>query len=192
MSQGTNSTRKRPFDHSRSHLLLWAECLHWACLDWSRRTLASVGASTSYTLISAWLMNESVLVCRPLNDCAENKWIKKMARQQVSGHDLACAKNWSLDGSYCWSEIFVSVWLWVFFLQVSNLSFFLWLAVPSAGSGMNSLDGLIGAEEKVINSKSKINENVVRPPACLERHTRFTDLLRTLCQLLMPTVNYIS
>ncbi|XP_077104484.1 amyloid beta precursor like protein 2 isoform X4 [Siphateles boraxobius] len=29
------------------------------------------------------------------------------------------------------------------------------------GSGMNSLDGLIGAEEKVINSKSKINENVV-------------------------------
>uniref|UniRef100_A0A673LA15 Amyloid-like protein 2 n=1 Tax=Sinocyclocheilus rhinocerous TaxID=307959 RepID=A0A673LA15_9TELE len=28
------------------------------------------------------------------------------------------------------------------------------------GSGMNSLDGLIGAEEKVINSKSKINENV--------------------------------
>uniref|UniRef100_A0A673MZJ1 Amyloid-like protein 2 n=1 Tax=Sinocyclocheilus rhinocerous TaxID=307959 RepID=A0A673MZJ1_9TELE len=30
------------------------------------------------------------------------------------------------------------------------------------GSGMNSLDGLIGAEEKVINSK--INENVVSPP----------------------------
>uniref|UniRef100_A0A8C2BCD8 Amyloid beta (A4) precursor-like protein 2 n=1 Tax=Cyprinus carpio TaxID=7962 RepID=A0A8C2BCD8_CYPCA len=29
------------------------------------------------------------------------------------------------------------------------------------GSGMNSLDGLIGAEEKVINSKSKIDENVV-------------------------------
>ncbi|XP_042599513.1 amyloid-like protein 2 isoform X4 [Cyprinus carpio] len=28
------------------------------------------------------------------------------------------------------------------------------------GSGMNSLDGLIGAEEKVINSKSKIDENV--------------------------------
>ncbi|XDV29621.1 hypothetical protein PO909_032709 [Leuciscus waleckii] len=28
------------------------------------------------------------------------------------------------------------------------------------GSGMNSLDGLIGAEEKVINSKSKINEKV--------------------------------
>ncbi|XP_021323388.1 amyloid beta precursor like protein 2 isoform X3 [Danio rerio] len=28
------------------------------------------------------------------------------------------------------------------------------------GSGMNSLDGLIGAEEKVINSKNKINENV--------------------------------
>ncbi|XP_059362061.1 amyloid-like protein 2 isoform X4 [Carassius carassius] len=29
------------------------------------------------------------------------------------------------------------------------------------GSGMNSLDGLIGAEEKVINSKNKISENVV-------------------------------
>ncbi|XP_051952988.1 amyloid beta precursor like protein 2-like isoform X2 [Xyrauchen texanus] len=29
------------------------------------------------------------------------------------------------------------------------------------GSGMNSLDGLIGAEEKIINSKGKINENVV-------------------------------
>ncbi|XP_051512249.1 amyloid-like protein 2 isoform X3 [Myxocyprinus asiaticus] len=28
------------------------------------------------------------------------------------------------------------------------------------GSGMNSLDGLIGAEEKIINSKGKINENV--------------------------------
>lgn len=184
MSQGTNSTRKRPFDQSRSHLLLWAECSHWACLDWSRRTLASVGASTSYTLISAWLMNESVLVCRPLNDCAENKKIKKMTRQQVSGHDLACAKNWSLDG-YCWSQIFVSVWLWVL-LQVSNLSSFLWLAVPSAGSGMNSLDGLIGAEEKVINSKSKINENVVRPPACLERHTLYWSVAYTAdanCQI---------
>ncbi|XP_007259605.2 amyloid-like protein 2 isoform X2 [Astyanax mexicanus] len=29
------------------------------------------------------------------------------------------------------------------------------------GSGMNSLDGLIGAEERVINSKDKINDNVV-------------------------------
>ncbi|KAG9273307.1 amyloid-like protein 2 isoform X2 [Astyanax mexicanus] len=29
------------------------------------------------------------------------------------------------------------------------------------GSGMNSLDGLIGAEERVINSKNKINNNVV-------------------------------
>uniref|UniRef100_A0A8C1X4L7 Amyloid beta (A4) precursor-like protein 2 n=1 Tax=Cyprinus carpio TaxID=7962 RepID=A0A8C1X4L7_CYPCA len=29
------------------------------------------------------------------------------------------------------------------------------------GSGMNSLDGLIGAEEKAINSKNKISENVV-------------------------------
>ncbi|XP_072551759.1 amyloid beta precursor like protein 2 isoform X3 [Salminus brasiliensis] len=29
------------------------------------------------------------------------------------------------------------------------------------GSGMNSLDGLIGAEERVINSKNKINDNVV-------------------------------
>ncbi|XP_052387451.1 amyloid beta precursor like protein 2 isoform X6 [Carassius gibelio] len=29
------------------------------------------------------------------------------------------------------------------------------------GSGMNSLDGLIGAEEKVINRKNKIDENVV-------------------------------
>ncbi|TRY94902.1 hypothetical protein DNTS_023645 [Danionella cerebrum] len=29
------------------------------------------------------------------------------------------------------------------------------------GSAMNSLDGLIGAEEKLINSKSKINENLV-------------------------------
>lgn len=64
----------------------------------------------------------------------------------------------------------------------------LWLAVPSAGSGMNSLEGLIGAEEKVINSKSKINENVVRPPACLEHHTRFTALLCTLCQLLTPAL----
>uniref|UniRef100_W5LK57 Amyloid beta (A4) precursor-like protein 2 n=1 Tax=Astyanax mexicanus TaxID=7994 RepID=W5LK57_ASTMX len=32
------------------------------------------------------------------------------------------------------------------------------------GSGMNSLDGLIGAEERVINSKDKINDNVVRNP----------------------------
>uniref|UniRef100_A0A3B4C7Z8 Amyloid beta (A4) precursor-like protein 2 n=1 Tax=Pygocentrus nattereri TaxID=42514 RepID=A0A3B4C7Z8_PYGNA len=29
------------------------------------------------------------------------------------------------------------------------------------GSGMNSLDGLIGAEERVINSKNKINDNAV-------------------------------
>lgn len=32
-----------------------------------------------------------------------------------------------------------------------------------AGSGMvNSLDGLIGAEERVINSKNKITDNEVR------------------------------
>lgn len=30
-----------------------------------------------------------------------------------------------------------------------------------AGSGLVDLDGLIGAEEKVINSKSKLDENVV-------------------------------
>ncbi|XP_032565307.1 amyloid-like protein 2 isoform X8 [Chiroxiphia lanceolata] len=35
-------------------------------------------------------------------------------------------------------------------------------AVPdSEGSGMTELDGLIGAEEKVINSKNKVDENVV-------------------------------
>ncbi|XP_033925402.1 amyloid beta precursor like protein 2 isoform X3 [Melopsittacus undulatus] len=35
-------------------------------------------------------------------------------------------------------------------------------AVPeSEGSGMTELDGLIGAEEKVINSKKKVDENVV-------------------------------
>ncbi|POI25134.1 hypothetical protein CIB84_011116 [Bambusicola thoracicus] len=35
-------------------------------------------------------------------------------------------------------------------------------AVPeNEGSGMTELDGLIGAEEKVINSKKKVDENVV-------------------------------
>ncbi|XP_074972496.1 amyloid beta precursor like protein 2 isoform X8 [Phalacrocorax aristotelis] len=35
-------------------------------------------------------------------------------------------------------------------------------AVPeSEGSGMTELDGLIGAEEKVINSKNKVDENVI-------------------------------
>lgn len=29
---------------------------------------------------------------------------------------------------------------------------------------MTELDGLIGAEEKVINSKNKVDENVVSPP----------------------------
>lgn len=29
---------------------------------------------------------------------------------------------------------------------------------------MTELDGLIGAEEKVINSKKKVDENVVSPP----------------------------
>jgi len=65
------------------------------------------------------------------------------------------------------------------------------LAVPSAGSGMNSLDGLIGAEEKVINSKSKINENVVRPPACLEHHTHTHTHTHTLyCSVVdtLPTL----
>lgn len=33
-----------------------------------------------------------------------------------------------------------------------------------AGSGMTELDGLIGAEEKVINSKNKVDENVVSSP----------------------------
>lgn len=33
---------------------------------------------------------------------------------------------------------------------------------PSAGSAMAGLDGLIGAEERVINSKPKISDNVVR------------------------------
>lgn len=32
-----------------------------------------------------------------------------------------------------------------------------------AGSGIADLDGLIGAEEKVINSKNKVDENVVSP-----------------------------
>lgn len=42
------------------------------------------------------------------------------------------------------------------------------LSVLFIGSGMNSLDGLIGAEEQVINSKNNINDNVVRTyrPAC--------------------------
>lgn len=33
---------------------------------------------------------------------------------------------------------------------------------PPAGSAMSGLDGLIGAEERVINSKPKISDNVVR------------------------------
>lgn len=33
---------------------------------------------------------------------------------------------------------------------------------PPAGSAMSGLDGLIGAEERIINSKPKINDNVVR------------------------------
>lgn len=33
---------------------------------------------------------------------------------------------------------------------------------PPAGSAMAGLDGLIGAEERVINSKPKISDNVVR------------------------------
>jgi len=52
---------------------------------------------------------------------------------------------------------------------------------------MNSLDGLIGAEEKVINSKSKINENVVRPPACLEHHTHTHTLYCSVVDTL-PTL----
>ena len=33
---------------------------------------------------------------------------------------------------------------------------------PPAGSAMSGLDGLIGAEERIINSKPKISNNVVR------------------------------
>lgn len=33
---------------------------------------------------------------------------------------------------------------------------------PPAGSAMSGLDGLIGAEERIINSKPKISDNVVR------------------------------
>uniref|UniRef100_A0A3P8T5R5 Amyloid beta (A4) precursor-like protein 2 n=1 Tax=Amphiprion percula TaxID=161767 RepID=A0A3P8T5R5_AMPPE len=36
---------------------------------------------------------------------------------------------------------------------------------PPAGSAMSGLDGLIGAEERIINSKPKISENVVRAPS---------------------------
>uniref|UniRef100_A0A671K7B0 Amyloid-like protein 2 n=1 Tax=Sinocyclocheilus anshuiensis TaxID=1608454 RepID=A0A671K7B0_9TELE len=58
------------------------------------------------------------------------------------------------------------------------------------GSGMNSLDGLIGAEEKVINSK--INENVVSPPACLQHHTRFNDLRGSDQETFRPLVDDFS
>lgn len=37
------------------------------------------------------------------------------------------------------------------------------LNLSDAGSGMADLDGLIGAEEKVINGKNKVDENVVSP-----------------------------
>lgn len=38
---------------------------------------------------------------------------------------------------------------------------------PSAGSAMSGLDGLIGAEERIINSKPKISDKVVRAPLSL-------------------------
>uniref|UniRef100_A0A673L9W8 Amyloid-like protein 2 n=1 Tax=Sinocyclocheilus rhinocerous TaxID=307959 RepID=A0A673L9W8_9TELE len=60
------------------------------------------------------------------------------------------------------------------------------------GSGMNSLDGLIGAEEKVINSKSKINENVVSPPACLQHHTHFTEPRGSEQETFRPLVDDFS
>lgn len=34
---------------------------------------------------------------------------------------------------------------------------------------MSGLDGLIGAEERIINSKTKINGNTVRAKLCLRR-----------------------
>uniref|UniRef100_A0A8C1Q0M3 Amyloid beta (A4) precursor-like protein 2 n=1 Tax=Cyprinus carpio TaxID=7962 RepID=A0A8C1Q0M3_CYPCA len=60
------------------------------------------------------------------------------------------------------------------------------------GSGMNSLDGLIGAEEKAINSKNKISENVVSPPACLQHHTHFTDPRGSEQETFRPLVDDFS
>lgn len=42
-------------------------------------------------------------------------------------------------------------------------------ASPPAGSAMSGLDGLIGAEERIINSKTKINGNTVRGNLSLHR-----------------------
>lgn len=42
-------------------------------------------------------------------------------------------------------------------------------ASPHAGSAMSGLDGLIGAEERIINSKTKINGNTVRGNLSLRR-----------------------
>lgn len=42
-------------------------------------------------------------------------------------------------------------------------------ASPPAGSAMSGLDGLIGAEERIINSKTKINGNTVRGNLSLRR-----------------------
>lgn len=59
-----------------------------------------------------------------------------------------------------------------------------WAPSPPAGSAMSGLDSLIGAEERIINSKPKISDNVVRASSSLSfclclKAIRFSNLLNT-------------
>lgn len=72
-----------------------------------------------------------------------------------------------------------------------------WAPSPPAGSAMSGLDSLIGAEERIINSKPKISDNVVSPSSsssfclCLEAFLFLPCSTRELRAALLKRLNTV-